>query len=60
MAQGDRTLEEDDSTPGYHGTGEALTQGRFGIGINGWDLLHYTKSLFTDVYWYGNYYAHVQ
>lgn len=47
-------------TLGYHGTGEALTQGRFGIGINGWDLLYYTKSLFTDVYWYGNYYAHVQ
>lgn len=43
---------------GYHGTGEALTQGRFGIGVNGWDLLYYTKRLFTEVYWYGNYYAH--
>jgi hypothetical protein len=45
---------------GYRGTGEALTQGRFGIGIGSYNLYYYTRLLFTDVYWYGNYYPHYQ
>jgi len=44
---------------GYHGTGEALTTGRCGINIDGWEILHHTELLFTDVYWYGNWHPHL-
>lgn len=47
---------------GFHGTGEALTKGRFGIGIpTPWgsiNIVHTDKSLFTDVYWDGRYYTY--